>query len=77
MGRTVSIYLDDEFIDILKRQEKSVSGVVKDALRVYLKTAERKYSFAKVIESSEKIGMSKNFQEAEEEWIKNREKDRW
>jgi hypothetical protein len=77
MGRTVSIYLDDEFIDILKRQDKSVSGVVKDALRVYLKTAERKKGFDKVIESAEKIGMSKDFKGAEREWIENRERDRW
>ncbi len=77
MGRTVSIYLDDEFIEILKRQDKSVSGVVKDALRVYLKTAERKNGFDKVIESAEKIGMSKNFEEAEREWMENRERDRW
>ena len=77
MGRTVSIYLDDEFIDILKRQDKSVSGVVKDALRVYLKVAERKKGFDQVIDSAEKIGMSKNFKEAEGEWIKNRERDRW
>ena len=45
--------MDDEFIDILKRQDKSVSGVVKDALRVYLKTAERKKGFDQVIESAE------------------------
>ena len=77
MGRTVSIYLDDEFVDILKRQDKSVSGVVKDALRVYLKSAERKKSFDKVIESAEKIGISEAFKEAEKEWVKNREKDRW
>jgi len=77
MGRTVSIYLDDEFIDILKRQDNSMSGVVKDALRVYLKIAERKKSFDLVIDSAEKIGMSKNFEEAEKEWVKNRERDRW
>ena len=77
MGRTVSIYLDDEFIDILKRQDKSVSGVVKDALRVYLKIAERKKGFDQVIDSAEKIGMSKDFKEAEKEWVKNRERDRW
>jgi metal-responsive CopG/Arc/MetJ family transcriptional regulator len=77
MGRTVSIYLDDEFVDILKRQDKSVSGVVKDALRVYLKSAERKKSFDRVIESAEKIGISEAFKEAEKEWVKNREKDRW
>ena len=77
MGRTVSIYLDDEFVDILKKQDKSVSGVVKDALRVYLKTADRKKGFDQVIESAEKIGISKAFKEAEKEWIRNREKDRW
>ncbi|MCD6295603.1 MAG: hypothetical protein J7M30_00420 [Deltaproteobacteria bacterium] len=77
MGRTVSIYLDDEFIDILKRQDNSMSGVVKDALRVYLKIAERKKGFDQVIDSAEKIGMSKNFEEAEKEWVKNRERDRW
>ena len=69
--------MDDEFIDILKRQDKSVSGVVKDALRVYLKTADRKKNFDQVIESAEMIGTSKSFKEAESEWIKNREKDRW
>ena len=77
MGRTVSIYLDDEVIDILKRQDNSMSGVVKDALRVYLKIAERKKGFDQVIDSAEKIGMSKNFEEAEKEWVKNRERDRW
>mgnify|MGYP000409700933 CR=1 FL=1 len=77
MGRTVSIYLDDEFLDILKRQDKSMSGIVKEALRVYLKTAERKENFGKVIESAEKIGMSKDFKEAEREWLKDRERDRW
>lgn len=77
MGRTISIYLDDEYIDILKRQNKSVSGVVKDALRVYLKTAERKKGFDQVIENAEKIGTAKSFKEAESEWIQNRERDRW
>lgn len=77
MGRTVSIYLDDEFIDILKRQDNSMSGVVKDALRVYLKIAERKKGFDQVIDSAEKIGVSKNFEEAEKEWVKNRERDGW
>ena len=77
MGRTISIYLDDELIDILKRQDKSVSGVVKDALCVYLKSSEREKGFDQVIESAEKIGRSKSFKEAENEWIKNRERDRW
>ena len=77
MGKTVSIYLDDEFIDVLKRQDKSVSGIVKDALRIYLKTAERKKGFDQVIESAEKIGKSELFEEAEKEWIRNRERDRW
>ena len=77
MGRTVSIYLDDEFVDILKKQDKSVSGVVKDALRIYLKSADRKKGFDQVIESAEKIGISKAFKEAEKEWIRNRERDRW
>ena len=77
MGKTVSIYLDDEFIDILKRQDKSVSGIVKDALRIYLKTAERKKGFDQVIESAEEIGESELFEEAEKEWKRNRERDRW
>ena len=77
MGRTISIYLDDELIDTLKRQDKSVSGVVKDALCVYLKSTERKKGSDQVIESAKKIGMSKSFREAEREWIKNRERDRW
>ena len=76
MGRTISIYVDDAFIDILKKQDKSVSGIVKDALCVYLRTAERKKGFDQVIESAEKIGMSRGFKEAEGEWRKNREKDR-
>ena len=77
MGRTISIYLDDELIDTLKRQDKSVSRLVKDALCVYLKSADREKGFDQVIESAEKIGMSKSFKEAENEWIKNRERDRW
>jgi hypothetical protein len=77
MGRTVSIYLDDEFIDILKRQDKSVSGIVRDALSVYLKIAEQKKGFDQVTESAKQIGKSKAFKEAESEWVRNREKDRW
>ena len=77
MGKTVSVYLDDEFIDVLKRQDKSVSGIVKDALRVYLKTAERKKGFDQVVESAEKIGKSERFNAVEEEWIRDREIDRW
>jgi hypothetical protein len=43
----------------------------------YLKTAERKKGVNQVIQSAEKIGVADSFQEAEEEWQKSREQDRW
>ena len=77
MGRTISIYLDDKFISILKGQDKSVSGIVKEALDLYFKTSERKKGFNQVMENAEKIGMSEAFKKAEREWLKNRGSDRW
>jgi hypothetical protein len=77
MGRTISIYLDDKFVNILKSQDKSVSGIVKEALDLYFKTSERRKSFYQVMENAEKIGMSEAFKKAEREWLKNRESDRW
>ena len=77
MGKTISIYLDDKFISILKKQDKSVSGIVKEALDLYFKTSERKKGFFQVMESAEKIGMSEAFKRAEREWLKNRGSDRW
>ena len=77
MGKTISVYLDDECINILKNQDRSVSSIVKDALRIYLKRAERKKGFTQVLESAEGIGRAENYEELEKGWIAEREIDRW
>lgn len=77
MGKNVSVYLDDESINLLKAQNRSVSSIVKDALRIYLKIAERKKGFSQVLESAEEIGRGKSFGEAEKGWIEERQSDRW
>ncbi len=77
MGKSISIYLDDESINLLKKQDRSVSSTVKDALRIYLKAAERKKAFDQVLKSAESMGKATGFKAAEKSWMAERERDRW
>ncbi len=77
MGKSISVYLDDESINLLKNQDRSVSGTVKDALRVYLRAAERKKAFDQVLKSADNIGKAKGFETASKNWMAERERDRW
>ena len=77
MGRTVSVYLEEKLVELLRKQGKSVSGIVNDALRAYFRPGNRKKGFDLVIQSARKIGAAGGFRDAEREWLEERGKDRW
>jgi post-segregation antitoxin (ccd killing protein) len=77
MGRTVSIYLDEELVQLLRKQGGSVSGVVSDALRTHLRRTGQKEWFDLVKKAARAVGTSRGFDAARRAWVETRERDRW
>ncbi len=76
MGRTVSIYIDEELLKEVKRRGIPLSRAVREALRAYLKVQAR----SETINELEKILSQLDVQKALEdlEAIQNERKtDRW
>jgi hypothetical protein len=77
MGRTISVYLEEQLVQLLRKQGGSVSGVVSDALRAYLRGTDRKEGFDLVKKAARAVGTSRGFDAARRAWVETRERDRW
>lgn len=76
MGKTVSIYLDDQHLQQLAKYP-NISKVVKKALDQFFKTDQRQEGFDKVLKAAKEIGDAPGFDEAVKEWEADRSSDRW
>jgi Arc/MetJ-type ribon-helix-helix transcriptional regulator len=74
MGRTISIYIDDDILERIKKSNQSVSKVVRDALREWLdrEVSDEDYRF---IEESLYGTLSSEGEKAWHELCE--ERDRW
>lgn len=76
MGKTVSIYLNDQYIERLS-QYKNSSQIIKKALDIFFKTEQRQEGFDKVLQSARQIGDTCKFDYAVKEWQLERDSNRW
>jgi len=74
MGKTVSIYIDEELVDKIKRKGLSVSKAVREALREWLEKEPLEEDYD-VLEKLLARGIGK---EGEKAWGEiQKERDRW
>ena len=48
MGNSVSVYLDDEILEVVKNNKLSFSSIVREALKMWLREKQRKSAFSEV-----------------------------
>ena len=77
MGKNISVYLNDELLNMVESSGKPASQVVQAALKKYFHPTNRKAAHQEVLKVASSIGRSDNFKEAIMEFELDREKDRW
>ncbi|MFZ5572898.1 MAG: hypothetical protein ACOZF0_21065 [Thermodesulfobacteriota bacterium] len=77
MGKNISIYLNDDLLQMVEASGQPVSQVVQTALKKYFFPENRSAAFAKVFENAQSLGKTAKFAEAIAEWKRDREVDRW
>ena len=77
MGKNISVYLNDELLNLVENSGKPVSQVIQAALKNYFHSENKSAAYQKVVETARLIGNSYNFEEAVDELEHDRENDRW
>ena len=76
MGKSISVYLDDEILEAVKDTKLSLSSIVREALKMWLREKQRKAAFSEVKDILTKTPWEK----AEKAWkeiLVDREAERW
>ena len=76
MGKSVSVYLDDEILEAVKNNKLSLSSIVREALKMWLREKQRKAAFSEVKDILTKT----SWEEVEKAWkevLADRETERW
>lgn len=77
MGKNISVYLNDELLNLMENSGKPASQVIQAALKNYFYPAKRASAHKKVLETAQLIGQLDGFKAAVDEVEKDRENDRW
>ena len=76
MGKSVSVYLDDEILEAVKNNKLSFSSIVREALKMWLREKQRKAAFSEIKDILTKT----SWEEAEKAWkeiLADRKAERW
>ena len=77
MGKSVSVYVDDEILEVLKGRDISLSQAVREALRIWLREKERTTAFSRVKEILTETPWTDDAEKAEQDIMKDRGVERW
>jgi hypothetical protein len=77
MGKNISIYIDDDQLNILKKKKSPVSKIIREALNLYFQKDSRKAAGEKVLALSKQLSKEHDFDAIIKELEKERSRDRW
>ena len=77
MGKNISIYINDEQFNILKKQKSPVSQIIRDALNLYFQKDSRRAAGERVIALSKGLSEEHDFDALIKELEEERSIDRW
>ena len=77
MGKNISIYIDDEQFNILKKQKSPVSQIIRDALNLYFQKDSRRAAGERVIALSKGLSEEHDLDSLIKELEEERSIDRW
>ena len=77
MGKNISIYIDDDQLNILKKQKSPVSKIIREALNLYFQKDSRKAAGEKVLSLSKGLSEKHDFDAIIKELEEERSRDRW
>jgi hypothetical protein len=77
MGKTISIYLNDDLLRMLESSGANPSSTIQNALKNYFLPGDRKAAFDLVAEIAKDLGETHTCNTVIDEWISERDNDTW
>lgn len=77
MGKTISIYLNDNLLQMLESSGTNPSNTIQNALKNYFLPGDRKAAFDLVTKTTQELGKTRTFNAVIKDWMNDRENDRW
>ncbi len=77
MGKNISVYLDDNLLNMVASSGKKPSEIIQDALKRYFLPDQRKQAFEQFAKAAQDLGRSQDFKQVIQDWDTERENDRW
>ena len=77
MGKTISIYLNDNLLQMLESSGTNPSNTIQNALKNYFLPGDRKAAFNVVAKATRDLGETRAFNAVIKDWMTDRENDRW
>ena len=77
MGKTISIYLNDNLLQMLESSGTNPSNTIQNALKNYFLPGDRKAAFDLVNKATQELGKTRTFNAVIKDWMTDRENDGW
>lgn len=77
MGKNISVYLDDDLLDIVKSSNQPPSKIIQMALKKYYLNENRQKVFDLIAKTARELGKKDRFFEVIKDWQSDRGSDRW